>query len=439
MNSATDRRPFRPRNWQYRAFDLLLSANVAYTINCALALYIVRSSSTWPPHDDAGYYVLRGVARVSDLLHLGMLNPVSTEAVARRGHFPGLSAVGIVFVISAFSITDLLFLLIRILRSRIKRHRLFERTSWVTAVFGPPAACLLTLGLTWHWSIAFGSSSSAIPFRKSFLFSIFIGELIGVVILSLTARKFSISGWMAAILLVAHIGFWGGFVLPGVVLPGPGDIWFYGLPAPWALRAMVLCLWLVPAVGVALLSWVIADRDDASDSSLGAIGIPTIAAAALGVVALLTIWLPGKSFYFLRRNDLNSAVIELSRGPCYGQCPAYTVTIRGDGSVVYAGKEFANRNRQAGILGRDEVSSILQILKRADFFTLEDRAFSWCFDTPSVSVTVTSEGRSKRVVSDTGCVGAKSGAQARFVGAVDEIEKIVGSGRYLKCDGRCRT
>src|SRR5262252_8625610 len=42
----------------------------------------------------------------------------------------------------------------------------------------------------------------------------------------------------------------------------------------------------------------------------------------------------------LSDTDLKAVTISLERTHCYGNCPAYTVTIHGDGRVEYAGKEY---------------------------------------------------------------------------------------------------
>lgn len=75
--------------------------------------------------------------------------------------------------------------------------------------------------------------------------------------------------------------------------------------------------------------------------------------------------------------------------------------------------------------------------RRAHFWSLEDRAFAWCFDSDSVSITVSMDGETKRVVSDGGCIGAKSGLQARFVQSAAEIDSMVGSDKGVSCSGPC--
>jgi len=110
------------------------------------------------------------------------------------------------------------------------------------------------------------------------------------------------------------------------------------------------------------------------------------------------------------------------------------MTIRGDGDVRFTGwhryreTEYTNH----ATLAPEQVSQIVQALNRSRFFALDDRAFDWCFDTPTVSISVTVNGKSKSVGSDSDCFGPKFGRQARFVQAAAEIDSIVGTSRWIQ-------
>jgi hypothetical protein len=89
---------------------------------------------------------------------------------------------------------------------------------------------------------------------------------------------------------------------------------------------------------------------------------------------------------------------------------------------------------ETAALNPDQILAILRKLDEAHFTTLEDRAFSWCFDSSSVEISVSVDGKTKTVVSDSGCTGSKGGPQDRFVQTADEIDKMIGSERWVKCD-----
>jgi hypothetical protein len=114
--------------------------------------------------------------------------------------------------------------------------------------------------------------------------------------------------------------------------------------------------------------------------------------------------------------------------------------LHGSGLVEYFGDRHVRvRGYQTATVSREQISQILRDLDRLRFFTIEDRAFRWCFDTPSVGVSVFIDGKTKRVVSDAACTGAESGIQARFVQVAREIDTVTGSDRWVECDyGACQ-
>src|SRR6202023_2980086 len=151
----------------------------------------------------------------------------------------------------------------------------------------------------------------------------------------------------------------------------------------------------------------------------------------VAVLFVVLAWLPGAHRNLANPVDIESVTIQLSRGPCFGSCPSYAITIRGNGMVEYVGKMHVKvRDPQTAAVSREQIAEILKRLDRVRFLSLEDRAFNWCFDTGSVEVSVSLDGKTKRVVSDDWCVGAKSGVQANFVRAAADIDMIVNSAQW---------
>jgi hypothetical protein len=256
------------------------------------------------------------------------------------------------------------------------------------------------------------------------------GEIFGFFVLTAWVRRRSISVWIVGVLLLLHFGFWcwiGVGASPGREFGETFGPVFY----------FCFLLWLIPSAIAAWLAFLLPARF--SSHKERRIGRWTVIAGAIGLVMLLVIWRPARGYSLTKAKDSKMAVIELSRGPCFGMCPSYTVTIHGDGSVEYIGGRLARRDAQAANIGTEAVSQILRQLDDAHFSTLEDRAFSWCFDSSSVSITVSLDGKTRRIVSDAGCTGAKSGLQSRFVRVADNIDKVVDSEGWVRCvDGPCR-
>jgi hypothetical protein len=107
------------------------------------------------------------------------------------------------------------------------------------------------------------------------------------------------------------------------------------------------------------------------------------------------------------------------------------VTIDRDGRVKYVGRRRDGTDDvEYGKITPQQYAEIIALLRDAKFESLEDRAFIWAFDTPSVAVVVASHKADKTVVSDSSYFGPESGPQAKFVSAAASIENIVDTSRW---------
>lgn len=71
--------------------------------------------------------------------------------------------------------------------------------------------------------------------------------------------------------------------------------------------------------------------------------------------------------------DVSSVVITLTRGRCFGFCPAYTVTVRGTGAVEFAGTYRTVVPTATGTVTEAQVRDLLEEFDSASFLTLADR------------------------------------------------------------------
>ena len=188
-----------------------------------------------------------------------------------------------------------------------------------------------------------------------------------------------------------------------------------------------------------LLYCKLPNTDSCEITENGRAGRRTYVTAIFAVSVLLLVWLPSTGTSLAHPKNMESLTIQMSRGPCRGRCPVYTIAIHGNGLVEYAGERSVKvRGPETSAISREQIIAVLQSLDRAHFLALDDRAFAWCFDTSSVGILVSADGSTKRVVSDGYCDGAKSGAQAQFVNAASEIDEILDSKRWVRCDSSCR-
>src|SRR5580698_6782796 len=73
------------------------------------------------------------------------------------------------------------------------------------------------------------------------------------------------------------------------------------------------------------------------------------------------------------QNPADQTLITLERTSCYGECPVYKLTLRGDGSIMYKGYKFVRvRGKQKTKIKPSEVESLLQEFRKLDYFALDD-------------------------------------------------------------------
>jgi Domain of unknown function (DUF6438) len=90
--------------------------------------------------------------------------------------------------------------------------------------------------------------------------------------------------------------------------------------------------------------------------------------------------------------------ITLKRTACFGECPDYTVTIEGDGSVTYEGRRFVRvTGRQTGRISRSAVDALLEEFRRIDFFSLKDEYTAHVTDLPTTYVALRQGERQKEI------------------------------------------
>ena len=127
-------------------------------------------------------------------------------------------------------------------------------------------------------------------------------------------------------------------------------------------------------------------------------------------------------------------VVTLERGPCFGTCPVYRVSLSGEGSVTFEGTRFVSRvGTDSGRVRPEAVDRLLRSLDDAGFFALDD-AFvpdapacgPYHTDAPTVSITVRAPGRDKTVRHDHGCAGAP----AELTRLEHLIDSVAGTARW---------
>ena len=87
-------------------------------------------------------------------------------------------------------------------------------------------------------------------------------------------------------------------------------------------------------------------------------------------------------------------VVTLQRTICFGHCPAYVVTIDGDGVVRWTGTtDVAAKGERRGIVSRDQLAQLSAAIDRARFFELDPYGHLPCTEPNGLcSDTICSDG-----------------------------------------------
>jgi len=91
-------------------------------------------------------------------------------------------------------------------------------------------------------------------------------------------------------------------------------------------------------------------------------------------------------------------VISLIRSECFGTCPAYEVTIHGDGSVFWKGENFVEFEGEAkSKIEVQQVRELIKAIEDAGFFSMNNYEYESVTDHPWAVVSITLNGESKTV------------------------------------------
>ncbi len=130
--------------------------------------------------------------------------------------------------------------------------------------------------------------------------------------------------------------------------------------------------------------------------------------------------------------DLQDVKIELSRSMCYGRCPAYSVTIRGDGSVDFNGERYVQiPGKHDARIARDAVMELVRQFESAKFFAAGDKYIAEVTDNPTYTLTLAVGGKTKTL---TDYVGEQVGMPLVITDLENAVDEAAGTERWIKGD-----
>jgi hypothetical protein len=127
-------------------------------------------------------------------------------------------------------------------------------------------------------------------------------------------------------------------------------------------------------------------------------------------------------------------VITMQRGPCFGTCPVYVLTIYGDGRVIYEGTfSVAVEGTQNARIEAEQIQALVTAFEDANFFGLRDNYAVPATDLPSVDISITINGRSKKIrhYGMLSCNGELDSAAQELCDLEHNIDAIVNSSQWV--------
>lgn len=124
----------------------------------------------------------------------------------------------------------------------------------------------------------------------------------------------------------------------------------------------------------------------------------------------------------------------MERDPCFGTCPYYILTIRGNGTVYYEGRVFVKvEGTQSTKISSEKIQELVTSIENADFFSLKEQYGFSTTDLPSITLSITLEERSKstRHYGSLDCSGQFDKAPQKLCELESKIDEVAISSQWI--------
>jgi hypothetical protein len=130
-------------------------------------------------------------------------------------------------------------------------------------------------------------------------------------------------------------------------------------------------------------------------------------------------------------------VVKLVRAECYGLCPAYSVELRADGTVEYAGRAYVrDKGPKTSHIDAAAVASLAKRIEDAGFLamTWKDPCDAVATDNPTATITLVRGDRKRTIENYHG-----NRCMPKVLRELeDEIDRVAGTAAWTKCAGYCQ-
>ena len=330
-------------------------------------------------------------------------------------------------LISVLGIAIFLVLLVRLMAGTVVYRMLMNRYAIGIMLLAMPCGWLR---LSWVFRPGgMDSSGPGLAGDPVIPTVIFLSEALCLAILAIINEKYALPLWLLGVLLLLHYSFWLWALWP--FAPVYVVIRNFGYYSFFLIFVASGFIWLSYLKGTR--------RNPTLVRHASRPGKYSFIAAGITAVVFLFLWFDRPGGSFSHPKDLDTVKLVMERSPCFGSCPSYSLTVHGSGLVEYSGNSFVLvQGSRTDNISKEQVLTLLQELDRIHFGGLEPRAFDWCFDTPTVAVSISVDGKTKRVASDASCTGARSGPQDQFVTFAQKMDTVTDSKRWWSCGSYCR-
>ena len=123
-------------------------------------------------------------------------------------------------------------------------------------------------------------------------------------------------------------------------------------------------------------------------------------------------------------------LITLERTACFGTCPVYSLTISGDGTVVYVGEDFVQtKGVKETTINENAINQLVSEFEKADYFSLNDSytAFGMS-DMPTVNTSILIDGKTKAI---RHYLGDRT-APEKLTELENKIDEIINSAQWIE-------
>ena len=138
---------------------------------------------------------------------------------------------------------------------------------------------------------------------------------------------------------------------------------------------------------------------------------------------------PNRVVRFPKTHGLSAVSIQLSRSQCYGSCPSYVVTLRGEGSVSFHGEAFVSiPGDHSAQIPIQSFVALLDQFRAGNFLAFRNSYRTGWTDLPTYCLSV-KIGNQVKVVKDYG--GEWMGMPAAVTELEDAVDRVSGSARWV--------